>query len=176
VVGDAADLAAEPTFDAIVGRLVLMYAPDPSGLLSRLRKALRPGGLMVFQEIDMGAVFVIPASPLLELTTERVRETFRRVGARIRTGLELYGFFREAGLPGPKMIQAARVEAGPDSEFYQQLAGVVRTLLPHMERTGVASGAEIGIDTLADRLRDEAVTLGSVAIWPPLIGAWSTVG
>ncbi len=176
VVGDAADLAAEPIADAIVGRLVLMYAPDPSELLSRLSRYLCSGGIMVFQEMDMGATFVMPSAPLLELTSERVCETFRRVGAGIRTGLELYRFFREAGLPGPRMIQAARVEAGPDAMIYEQLAGVMRTLLPHAEGTGVASRAEIDIDTLADRLRAEAVALGSVAVWPPLIGAWATVG
>lgn len=176
VVGDAADLPVESTVDAVVGRLVLMYAPDPSQLLQRLSRSLRPGGLMVFQEMDMGATFASAPSPLLELTTERVRETFRRVGASVRTGLELYQIYRQAGLPAPRMIQAARVEAGPDSPIYQQLAGVVRTLLPHVERTGVATRAEIDIDTLSDRLRDEGLALGAVAVWPPLIGAWATVG
>jgi hypothetical protein len=124
----------------------------------------------------MAASTSLPAAPLLELTADRVRETLRRVGANVRVGLELYRFFQEAGLPAPTMIQTARVEAGPESVMYEQLAAVVRTLLKHVERTGVASPADIDIDTLADRLRDEAVALGSVAVWPPFIGAWSTVG
>ena len=74
------------------------------------------------------------------------------------------------------MIQAARVEAGPDSPVYEQLAGILRTLLPHVEATAVASRAEVDIDTLAERLRQEGVALGTTVIWPPLIGAWATVG
>lgn len=176
VVGDAADLLDEPIADAVIGRLVVMYAPDPSDLLRRLSRCLRPGGIMVFQEMDVAGRTSFPSAPLLDLTGARVAETLSRVGANVRAGLELYRIFQGAGLPAPTMIQAARVVGGADSEFYEQLAGVVRTLLPHMERIGIASRAEIDIDTLAVRLRDEAIALGSVAVWPPLIGAWATVG
>jgi ubiquinone/menaquinone biosynthesis C-methylase UbiE len=176
VVGDAGDLLDEPIVDAVIGRLVVMYVPDASEFLRRLSQCLKPGGIMVFQELDMAGRTSLPPAPLLELTGDRVQETLSRLGANVRTGLDLYRIFREAGLPAPRMIQAAPVAAGPDSEFYEQLASVVRTLLPHIERLGLASRAEIDIDTLADRLRDEAVTLGSVAVWPPLIGAWATAG
>lgn len=175
-VGDAADVATEPKVDAIIGRLVLMYAPDPAELLRRLSESVAPGGLLVFQEMDMGGAFATPEAPLFELTVERTFETFRRVGAGWRTGLQLHRIFQAAGLPAPKMIQGARVEAGPDSPVYAQLAGVVRTLLPHMETTGVATREEVDIDTLADRLRAEGIALDTTVVWPPLIGAWTTVG
>ena len=42
-----------------------------------------------------------------------------------------------------------------------------------MERVGVASAAEVSIDTLADRLRQEAIELGSCIMLPPLVGAWT---
>ena len=42
-----------------------------------------------------------------------------------------------------------------------------------MERTGVASAAEVGVETLAARLRDEAVALDATLAPPPLIGAWT---
>ncbi|WKV87265.1 class I SAM-dependent methyltransferase [Pseudomonas sp. B21_DOA] len=40
------------TFDAIVGRRVLMYQRDAVATIRALAKCLRPGGLMVFQEHD----------------------------------------------------------------------------------------------------------------------------
>lgn len=40
-------------FDAIVGRLVLMYRRDTVADLRSLVRCLRPGGLVVFQELDM---------------------------------------------------------------------------------------------------------------------------
>jgi hypothetical protein len=43
-----------------------------------------------------------------------------------------------------------------------------------MAKTSVATAEEIGIDTLAARLRDEAVALDAVLALPPLVGAWSS--
>jgi hypothetical protein len=47
------------------------------------------------------------------------------------------------------------------------------TLLPLMERTGVATAAEVDLDTLAARLREELVTADATVVPPPLIGAWT---
>ncbi|WP_122762278.1 class I SAM-dependent methyltransferase, partial [Pseudomonas viridiflava] len=40
------------TFDAIVGRRVLMYQRDAVATIRALSKCLRPGGVMIFQEHD----------------------------------------------------------------------------------------------------------------------------
>lgn len=48
----SADLAAfvpEREFDAIIGRLILMYLPDPAATLRHLVGSLRPGGIVAFQ-------------------------------------------------------------------------------------------------------------------------------
>jgi ubiquinone/menaquinone biosynthesis C-methylase UbiE len=170
---DAADLTLDGPVDAMVGRLVLMYFPDPAATLRRLLRHVRPGGLVVFQEMDMGAVVSEPYCPLLETTAERIRQTFARVGADPRAGLKLWRTLRAAGLPAPRMTQGARVEAGPDSAAYGHVAGIVGTLLPLMERTGVATSADVEIETLEARLRDEAVANDAVLVPPPFIGAWT---
>jgi ubiquinone/menaquinone biosynthesis C-methylase UbiE len=172
---DVADLDLDAPVDALVGRLVLMYFPDPAAVLRGLLRYLRPGGLVVFQEMDMGAVVSEPHCALLEETAERIRQTFARAGADPRAGLKLWRIFRSAGLPAPQMIQEARVEAGPDSEVYTQVARIARTLLPLMERTGVATAAEVEIETLEARLRDEVVANRAVVVAPPFVGAWATV-
>jgi hypothetical protein len=41
-----------------------------------------------------------------------------------------------------------------------------------MERFGVASAGELEIDSLADRLREEAMDLDAMLIMPSMIGAW----
>jgi len=53
------------------------------------------------------------------------------------------------------------------------LAGIARTLLPAMEKYGVATAAEVGIETLAARLREDATRRGGVVVVPPLVGAWA---
>ena len=91
----------------------------------------------------------------------------------MQTGLKLAQIFIEAGLPRPEMIQAARLGNGPDSPAYQHITEITRTLLPLMERVGVATAAEVGIDTLAERLRQEVVANNATLVAPPYIGAWA---
>jgi hypothetical protein len=73
------------------------------------------------------------------------------------------------------MIAAGRVEGGSDSAVYEQLAAILERLLPVLERSGLATAAEIGIETLAHRLREEAVALQQCIVFPTLIGAWCRI-
>ncbi len=52
IEGDAQTLDLGGRFDALVGRLVLMYLPDPISVLKQLLKRLHYGGIVCFQEID----------------------------------------------------------------------------------------------------------------------------
>ena len=45
--------------------------------------------------------------------------------------------------------------------------------LPMTERTGVATAAEVDIDTMVERLRGEAVANDASIMLPPLVGAWA---
>jgi len=42
-----------------------------------------------------------------------------------------------------------------------------------VERAGLASAAEVAIDTLADRLRQDATANEMVMFLPRMVGAWS---
>ena len=42
-----------------------------------------------------------------------------------------------------------------------------------IEKTGVATREEVGIDTLADRLRADSVGKGAVMHAPLFVGAWT---
>jgi ubiquinone/menaquinone biosynthesis C-methylase UbiE len=47
---DLSTFQPDRTFDAVVGRLVLLYVPDAPSVLRRLSRAVRPGGIIAFQE------------------------------------------------------------------------------------------------------------------------------
>jgi hypothetical protein len=176
LVVDAADVSLDQPVDALIGRLVLMYLAEPAAVLRRLLRNLRPAGVVAFQELQAEATASEPYCPAYEAAVDRVRQTLVRVGSDPLVGLKLWRIFREAGLPAPRLLQQARVDGGPDSPIYAQVAQITRTLLPLMERTGVATAAEVDAETLADRLRDEAVRRNSVIVFPPLIGAWTRKG
>jgi hypothetical protein len=57
--------------------------------------------------------------------------------------------------------------------MHEWFAETVRTLLPRMEAMGPAAADEIDIETLADRLRDEAASVGGCVAGPMLIGAFA---
>jgi hypothetical protein len=81
--------------------------------------------------------------------------------------------FHDAGLPAPTLRVDTLVMTGPDSPMYQFVAHHVRSVLPFIERLGIATAQEVGIETLAQRLRDEVVAARGVFLWPPLVGAWA---
>jgi hypothetical protein len=67
----------------------------------------------------------------------------------------------------------ARVEHGPDAEGYVWIAQLTRSLLPVMEKTGVATAEEVQVETLAARLREEALEKDATLVLPPFVGAWT---
>lgn len=65
---------------------------------------------------------------------------------------------------------------GPDDPANAALlAALVRTMVPVMERTGVATAEEIDIATLQQRLTDEMKSARAVLPYPPLFSAWARV-
>lgn len=176
ITQDLSTFTMDEPVDALIGRLVLMYFADPAVILRRLTRFLKPGGVVVFHELDTSGSKSEPVCELFTTTVERIEQTLTRAGADIKMGLKLARVFQEAGLPRPQMIQGARVENGPDSEAYHVVTHLTRTLLPLMERTGIATAAEVEIDTLADRIREEAVANNATWVSPSFIGAWTRKG
>jgi 2-polyprenyl-3-methyl-5-hydroxy-6-metoxy-1,4-benzoquinol methylase len=173
VEGDPAEMEFDHQFDAVVGRLVLMYYPDPVDTIRKLMRHLRPEGLIVFQEMDMANARSLPVAPVFERSLTWMKQTLNATGARIQLGLELYPVFLAAGLPGPSMRVDALIGGGPQCPGYEIVADVVQSLLPAMEKLKIASAAEVGISTLAQRMRDEVVALKGVVVSAGFIGAWS---
>ncbi len=160
-------------FDALVGRLVLLYLKEPAAVLRQLVERLRPGGLVVFHEMEMATSHCVPDVPLWTQCGRWIVEAFARAGLETSMGSRLYSVFEAAGLPAPEMIGGGRVEGSPHSQVFEWLAQTVRSLLPMIEKTGVATREEVGIDTLADRLRAETIARGAVVHAPIFVGAWS---
>ncbi|MFL6244474.1 MAG: methyltransferase domain-containing protein [Thermoanaerobaculia bacterium] len=174
-VGDAAAYQSPQTFDAVVGRLVLAYQPDPGAVLRHLASLLRRGGVLAFHECDLSTAATRPNVPLFKRYVDLVIETYCRANLDANMGSRLHSAFRSAGLPAPQMFAAARVESGAESLAYAAVARVVSSAAPMMERLGVATIAELELDTLEARLRDEITRADAVVFMPTFVGAWTRV-
>jgi len=172
---DLASFETDQAFDALVGRLVLLYLPDPAWTLKRLSQKLRPGGIVAFQEFDMTAVSQVPAGPLFVKVRSWLLAAFTAAGAQLDMGTKLYSSFLRAGLPPPGMTAATLIACGPDTKGYRYMVGVLRSLLPLIERNGIASAAEIDIDTLAVRMHEDALIHERVMFLPRVVGAWTVL-
>jgi ubiquinone/menaquinone biosynthesis C-methylase UbiE len=175
VEGDIHDVLDGGPFDAVVGRLVLMYVDDPGAVLRTQAATLRPGGIVAPIEFDVCSARTIPETPLASQVLSWVREAFERAGIQPALGPRLWQVVVDAGLR-PVGMTAIQPHFGPaDADGHTLLAGIVRTLLPVIERTGVATAAEVDADTLQSRLRDELAGAQAVFAHPALTCAWAVV-
>jgi SAM-dependent methyltransferase len=163
------------SFDAVVMRLILMHVPDPSAVLRDAAALVRSGGVVIAMEFDTGWIPSCPPAPLWDRTVDVVREAMTRAGVHQRMGLKLRSAFLAAGLPAPALRSEQDLGGGADWPGYDNLALVVRSMLPVIVATGAATAAELEVDTLADRLRSQLIATGGVAASPPLVGAWARV-
>jgi ubiquinone/menaquinone biosynthesis C-methylase UbiE len=172
-VGDPAEMTFDQPFDAVVGRMVLMYCPDRVATLRGLARHLRPGGLIIFQELNEEHIESLPKAPTFELAAGWVKRALKVSGARLQTGPELYPLFLEAGLPAPKMRLDSLIAGGDGGEICDLMAEAVKSLLPALEKAKVTTREEVQPETLAARLRREVAERKSVVTYLAMIGAWA---
>jgi hypothetical protein len=89
-------------------------------------------------------------------------------------GMRLFGLMRTAGLaPSTEIDMLVPIQEGPDGALFSALASVVRSQIPAIVASGVATEAEIDIDTLEERMIADApadgvvgyFNLGHVGVW-----------
>ena len=175
IAGDARTLDLPDDFDAIVGRLVLMYMAEPGDALRQLATRLRPGGIVAFQEIELTFYRALahPDTPLVNKLTAGAIAVFEQSGAHIGMGLHLYRAFVDAGLPEPTLHFETPMGGPAAWPGYEFLANSIRSILPLMEKYGIATAEEVEVATLAERLRAEVVAAKRPLLLPPHITAYA---
>ncbi len=160
IAGDAQSIAFENKFDALVGRFVLMYMADPVAALAELITHLKSGGVVAFQEPEytLYPAFSHPDTPLMNQLYQWILEVFEHSGAHLNMGIGLYRVFVEAGLPPPQMHFHAPIGAAANWAGYRYMATIFQSLLPLIEKYGIATAEQVGIDTLRERLRQEVLS------------------
>lgn len=167
---DLSEIADQKPFDAVVGRFILMYLPDPVAVLRSISQMVRPGGVLVFQEPTWVPVIAhLSALPLWFATASLIDKTMR-ASANHDMGAELHHTFVRAGLPEP----AVRMELPMGKEPYlaQWYHDTLCSLLPQVEQLNMPIESLGSLDTLVQRLQAEVAESNTVACWFASVGAW----
>ena len=137
---------------------------------------MRPGGLVVVQEPDFRVgITTAPTVVLWQQVQHWIAETFRRGGVHYDIGGRLYHVFRRRDCRGRQCSNTYPPAAGQRLGPTAKHAGIICSLLPRMEEFGIATAADVQVDTLADRLEHEtARAADSQLSYVPIIGAWTT--
>lgn len=177
LAGDARTLDVGGDFDALVGRLVLMYMANPATALQQMTQRLRPGGIVAFEEVDFLIYRSIsrPNTPLMNRLAEWLLAVFERSGAHVTMGDDLYRTFVGAGLPEPVLHYEAPMGGSEAWAGYPYIANSFRSLLPLLEEFGIATAEEVDVDTLAERVRKEIVASKHPVVLAPHVTAWATL-
>ena len=169
---DISQLPPLQSFDAAVGRFVLMFLPDPVAALRAVTALVRQGGVIAFQEPYWAPVRAhVAPLPLWSAAVALLCDAFERAGARPEMGAALHARFLEAGLPAPTM--RFEMPLGRDPDFAQFFAVTLSSLRPEIERAGLRTALVGSFDTLAERLQAEVDASRHLATWLPSVGAWS---
>jgi ubiquinone/menaquinone biosynthesis C-methylase UbiE len=171
---DVNDHAPSRPYDAVIGRHILIHTPDALGLLRKAASVLHAGGVVAFHEGDFSFIPKgYPESPQMCRALNLIGEFFQRSVPRPNIGTQLFYLMQEAGLQPPECRADCVMDGGAHSAVYEWIAETVRSLLPRMETLGLTTAAEVNIETLAERLRQEGLANRAAIFAPMMIGAFA---
>ncbi len=169
---DAFDRFAE--YDAVVGRFILVHFPDPAAVVRGVAGKMKKGAPIVSMEMDMSTGAASAPFPLFDQHLGNIRKMYGMVGLSPDMGVKLHSTFRAAGLH-PTITGFTRVGHKDEEAGFEFLAESVRSLMPTMEKLGIAKPTDIDIDTLSVRLAAEARASDPAIFYPRFVVAWAKV-
>ena len=167
-----ADFQAPEKYDAVIGRHILIHSPQPVEVIAKAANMLKPGGIALFQEFDLSVIHPpYPPCPLQEQTMQLFRAFFTRIG-QPNTGTRMYHQFRQAGFASPQ-VRVAYDLGGSNPHYFEWMVESLKSILPKLKEFGMTTDEQVGIETLAERLRSEALERDACFTCPALVGAFA---
>ncbi len=100
---DIAAGAFEPEFDVIYARFLLTHLVDPAEAIARMQTWLKPGGILVVEDIDFSGHFCHPESPAFRRYVELYTQAVERRGGDPHIGPRVPGLLMGADFDGVEM-------------------------------------------------------------------------
>src|SRR5262245_21217563 len=166
IESDFPTLALDRPPDAIIGRLVLIFAKDPAAAVAGVCRNLRDGVVVAFLESNFtfdAPVLVEPRDSLAAKAVGWIAAGLKHAGVQPRLGMRLFGIMKIAGLePNPQIESTFNVGQGPEGHLFPYLVDLVRSAMDSIIASGAATAEEIDIASLERRLVADAPVTGVV--------------
>ncbi len=173
-VGTIDELELGEPFDAVAGRYVLQFQPDPAALLAAVAARAKPGAPVVFHELDWSGVTSDPAVLTYDRLRDWLQAAIERSGASAHSGLAMPAVYAAAGLGDPVLRLEQRIGVGAGAlEVVGRMADLAGTLAPALAEYGIVSAAELDAGTLVDRILAETTARHAVLRSHLQVGAWA---
>jgi SAM-dependent methyltransferase len=158
------------SFDLAYCRLVLMHLTRPADALAAMRDLVRPGGLVVCEEMDLGVWLCDPPAEAMARFFALNTALGERRGENFSLGASLHRLFRAAGFDRPEV--GANFALAVRGEEKRLLGMTFAEFAPELVREGLATQEEAdrvaaGLFQLAD---DETTLFG----FPLVAQVWAT--
>ena len=168
-VGDASALDEVERYDVVYARLLLTHLRDPRSMVERMVRSARPGGVVIVEDMDHGAVFSHPACPALERHMDLYDRVTRLRGADPQIGPRLPDLLRQAGLGDVQLqvVQPAFLEG--DAKRIHRIT--LENIAGAVTGAGIATPEELAAlgDELDAFARDPRTLIG----FPRIFQVWA---
>jgi SAM-dependent methyltransferase len=94
---DICDSDSVSAFDLVYARFLLTHLRDPAGVVAAIKRMLKPGGLVILEDIDFSGHFVYPESAAFNRYHELYCTVVRRRGGNPNIGPHLPLLLRQNG-------------------------------------------------------------------------------
>ena len=167
--GDAAHLDPEG-YDVAYARCLLSHISDPADVVSAMTAALKPGGTLITEDIDLAGQFCSPPSLAHDRYVELYRETVRRRGGNADLGPTLPSLLLGAGLLDVGTAVSHPCSMQGDPKLIPSLT--LERIATAVVEEGVASADEVAevVAELSELSADATTVMGM----PRLIQSWGT--
>lgn len=156
--GRVEDLAESAAFDVVYSRFLLSHLGNPADAIRRMRRALRPGGLLVAEDIDITVHTCWPPSDAFRRYVALYADTARARGADPSIGPRLPAMFAAAGLADVDVFISMPVFLEGEGKT------IARRTLANIAGAAIASGLtdRAEADELLAALADHEAEPGSI--------------
>jgi SAM-dependent methyltransferase len=171
------DFSSPVQFDAVVGRYILVHQADPTAFIRHVMRFIGPNGVLALHEVSLVRHHLrsYPPVPLWDRAGDWLIAAFNPNVPGRDAATRLVEHFTAAGLRCPSLFAEILIGGGESSPAYAWTAETVRSLLPVLFASGIATAEEVSIETLEVRLRNAIVAANAQVEGPVQICGWARV-